>query len=446
MLKSFVFLLFLVSASSYDWQSVDKILSDAVYKTAVFPGCSALVADRTGILYQKSFGRYTYSETSPQMSEYSMFDMASLTKVTGTLSAVAQFYQRGELPLETRVSDILGPEFSQNGKENITILNCLLHNAGFPPDPNPFYNTVQFGCPETANYHPKENFSCRTKIYNSFLSQTLENPIGSTYVYSDLSFITLHFAIGRLAQTLNYVTASELYPGCAENPIGISQCYFEAYVRKYVFQFLKLDFTGYLVPQIYWQLCAPTENDTSYMHQVIQGQVSDPNTYAMGGISGHAGLFSTTSDMYKYMDKWMFPAPQFLNKTTVDFFIKEFNHSQSSRALGWNTNDPTVYDQGWNNSCGTLSPQTYMHLGYTGGMLCGDPVRQLIVIILDNRVYPTAANIKIRDLRPAFATEVQKVYDLGNPQLPTAAVNDNIDPAGAAIHGENDPEAIVPEQ
>ncbi len=113
--------------------------------------------------------------------------------------------------------------------------------------------------------------------------------------------------------------------------------------------------THYLPPPSVAPLCAPTENDTLYMHRVIQGQVSDNNTYASGGISGHAGLFSNVNDLAIFMHRIMFAQEvkitifstskndQFLNRTTVSLFIKEYNHTQSSRALGWNTNDPGVF-------------------------------------------------------------------------------------------------------
>jgi CubicO group peptidase (beta-lactamase class C family) len=103
--------------------------------------------------------------------------------------------------------------------------------------------------------------------------------------------------------------------------------------------------TGYLPDPSLWPECAPTENDTIYLHRVIQGQVSDGNAYALGGIAGHAGLFSQAPDLYILMSRIMFATQydDFLNSTTVDLFTTEYNHTQSSRALGWNTNDPTVF-------------------------------------------------------------------------------------------------------
>ncbi len=108
---------------------------------------------------------------------------------------------------------------------------------------------------------------------------------------------------------------------------------------------LQLQNTTYLPPNSVAVDCAPTENDTVYLNRVIQGQVSDGNTFAAGGISGHAGLFSNIHDLTIFMHRLMFAKENddFLNRTTVQYFIKEYNHTQSSRALGWNTNDPGAF-------------------------------------------------------------------------------------------------------
>jgi CubicO group peptidase (beta-lactamase class C family) len=164
----------------------------------------------------------------------------------------------------------------------------------------------------------------------------------------------------------------------------VEQCYYEAYVRLFVIAPLKLHRSGFLPPVTMWAEAAPTENDTGYLHRQIQvwlrsravalltseqGQVSDGNAYALGGIAGHAGLFSTAPDALLIMQRYMYAgeADAYLNRTTARLFITEHNATQSSRALGWNTNDPAAYDQGWNQSCGVLfSPRTFMHTGYTG--------------------------------------------------------------------------------
>jgi CubicO group peptidase (beta-lactamase class C family) len=307
-----------------------------------------------------------------------------------------------------------------NGKEPITILNLLLHNSGFHSDPNPFWNTPKFNCPETRNQLPALSLSCSTQIYNSVLTQSLQNPIGSTYLYSDLNYITLMYIVGVLADTKGYITPDDLQPYCqgiVDNG-GKRQCYFEAYIRKYVLVPVGMTNSGFRINETKWPNCAPTVNDTTYLHNTYQGKVSDGNAYAMGGLAGHAGFFSNVDDLLSLLNLYLLAPAQsiFLNSTTVDFFIKEYNHSQSSRALGWNTNDHTVPDQGFSQGCGSLSFRTYMHTGYTGTLICVDPDRGLIVLLLTNRVYPTPTTQNahlISVTRTQWTTAVQKAYDAG---------------------------------
>ncbi|KAN0003386.1 hypothetical protein ACTFIZ_009535 [Dictyostelium cf. discoideum] len=405
--------------SDETWSEVDTLLEEAI-ENGTFPGCVALVGNQKGVLYASAKGSFTYGVGTPindfkvpPMELSTLFDMASCSKVTACTTSVAQFYQRGELDLDSPITDFLGLEFGVNGKSGISVRNCLLHNSGFYPDPNPFWNTPQFNCPATEEYYPPMEFTCQSQIYQSILNQSLMNPIGSTYVYSDLNFMTLMYVVGNLAKQFNYITEDQLTPGCDNGAPENAQCYYEAYVRHYVFDALNLNVTNYLPPQYLAPQCAPTENDTVYMHTTIQGVVSDGNAYALGGISGHAGVFSNVEEMWIFMYSLMFAQSnsQYLNSTTVQYFTTEYNHTQSSRALGWNTNDPTVFDEGWGLACGTLSAKTWMHLGYTGTMLCGDPERELIVILLTNRVYPDPSNIKIENVRKPFSTLVQQVYD-----------------------------------
>eukprot|EP01095_Lingulamoeba_sp_RSL-Kostka_P016291 TRINITY_DN7924_c1_g1_i1.p1 TRINITY_DN7924_c1_g1~~TRINITY_DN7924_c1_g1_i1.p1 ORF type:complete len:455 (-),score=154.28 TRINITY_DN7924_c1_g1_i1:92-1456(-) len=406
-----------------NWSPVDNALNQWI-KNFAYPGCVALVANEKEILYFKAFGNYTYgappplnAPNNPPMELDTIFDLASCTKVTGATTAIAQFYERGELDLNTKVEDILGKQFGTNGKDQISVLNCLLHNAGFPPDPDPNYWDPLFGCPETSQTYPQENFSCQTKAWNGLMNQTLENPVGSIYVYSDLSFITLMHVVGKLAKENNYITVSDLIPECNTGGPGVTQCYFEAYLRKYVFETLGMKQTQYLPPNSLWSKCATTENDTlsdQYQNIVIQGQVSDGNAYALGGIAGHAGLFSTAYDLYLLTHHIMFPdsyAQPFLNSTTTTFFTTEYNHTQSCRALGWSTNDPTVVDEGWNLSCGNFSAKTWTHIGYTGTQICADPNLDVFTVFLTNRVYPIAANDQMNSARRSFNNAVLEVVN-----------------------------------
>lgn len=410
-----------------DWSVVDQALEQWIQNKA-YPGCVAAVGDSKGYLYYRAFGNFTYglptvlNGDNPAMNIGTLFDLASVSKVVAATTAIAQFYERGELDLNTPIQDILGSQFAANGKGPITVLNCLLHNAGFPPDPDPNYWDKSFGCPQTSQPFPAEDFSCQQKIWNSLMSQTLENPIGSIYVYSDLSFITLMYVVGQVSMNLNYTTEKDLISACAANQgPWTTQCHFEAYVRKYVFAPLSMKSTGFLPPSFLWPLAAPAENDSltdSYQNKLIQGQVSDGNAYAMGGIAGHAGVFSTAADLFRLTHRIMFPNlyndNYNINQTTATFFTTEYNHTQSCRALGWSTNDPYAVDEGWDLSCGNLSPTTWTHIGYTGTQICADPTREIFTIFLTNRVYPVSANNQMNSARKAFNNAVIQALDSSN--------------------------------
>lgn len=386
------------------YKSLDDILQAGV-DTRVFPGAVGVVGNLDGLLYMNPVGKYSYSSKGTSMYMTTLFDLASVTKVVSTTSAVALLYQAGYLGLYTLVGDILGEAFNNGGKEGVTIVNCLVHNAGFAPDPVPYYNTVEFGCPQTSEPNPAEDFTCwNPLIYDSFMTEVLVTPPGEAYVYSDLSFITLQLVVGTVVLSNNLVSESDMSACMSiaaasrnqnlrtnQNTAADSQkiiCAFEAFVRIEIFQRGAntvtdttvtqpwMPSTSYLPPQNLWSYAAPTVNDTgpnSYVHKRYQGQVSDPNAYAMGGIAGHAGLFSNIADIAKFAQYMLSKSVDdaavkesesllldahlntntaalkasasmmpFLNSTTVKLFSTVYNITQSSRALGWTTNTPVV--------------------------------------------------------------------------------------------------------
>ncbi|KAL5477256.1 hypothetical protein EMCRGX_G024025 [Ephydatia muelleri] len=399
------------------WALVDETLQSYAQKHT-FPGYVAGVANKSGFIYLSAYGSFTYGDpapvtnTNPPMTPMTLFDMASLTKVLSTTTAVMLLYQWGHLNLDMKVSDprLLGPGFAVNGKGDISLKNLLLHNAGYPPDPSPNYWDASFGCPQTANYHPAEDFSCQAQIYAALLNQTLVYPVGSQYIYSDLSMITMKYVVGILVRDLGYVEDTDLNyqcvhgrPDLAKTAPYFAQCYYEAFVRVHVFEFLDLDSTGFLPPLSSWGDCAPTWNDTVYRHELMQGFVSDGNAYALGGISGHAGLFSTVGDVQTLLYSLMFATSDdgFINSTTVKTFTTVYNATQSSRALGWDTQ----------TFCGNLSATTYTHTGYTGTQVCNDPERNIITILLTNRCYPNDPDTLITQARIDFNNAVKTVVD-----------------------------------
>lgn len=339
-----------------------------------------------------------------------LFDMASVTKVLAATNAVAQFYERGELDLDQRIHTIPGfSDFAQNGKSEITVRHLLLHNSGLPAGPSPVYYHTSFGCPESLKPYPELSFSCQRRIFDSVMAQRMVNPVGQVYIYSDLSMIVLMYVVGHYAQTLGYVKHEDVGHGCPTgNPRGSQMCFFEAYVRKHILDRLDMHNSMYVPPSSLKNQIAPAWIDRSYHKELIHGYVSDGNTYALGGISGHAGLFSNALDVQKILHAIMFPESvklPILNSTTVEMFSTAKNTTQSERALGWDTN---AWGEG---TCSTLSRKTFLHLGYTGTQVCLDPERKLYTTLLTNRVYPSTENQKISVSRRVFNKAVQQIYD-----------------------------------
>jgi CubicO group peptidase (beta-lactamase class C family) len=429
---------------------MDELLSAGV-TDKVYPAVVGIAMTADGSFqYANAFGHLNYSTDSPKSGFDVNFDLASLSKGVATTTAVALLYQRGYVSLDDKITQYLGDGFGSNGKEGITVLNCLLHNAGFPPDPVPWYWAQEFGCPNTTpdeTIIPAEDFSCLSKQYSSLLyTQYLDHPTGEVYVYSDLSFITLQMVIGAISYNNKLVGAESLRTECVgsntDNLGVLYTCYFEAFVRTEVFEFksshvfvgaheqyrqqeankhkVLMPHTGYVIPASEYANSVETIDDTgpdSYSHHRFQGQVSDGDCYSMGGICGHAGVFSTGIDMSRFLSAYVAAMTTtsetdansvfMLNATTIAKFTKMYNISQSSRALGWTTNTPLVSfavvsafsshpclclmvheqvkDYGFDNSCGTLSELTFMHTGYTGGCICVDPVNKAFSIVLSNR-------------------------------------------------------------
>lgn len=234
---------------------------------------------------------------------------------------------------------LLGPDFAQNGKSSITSRNLLLHNAGFPPDPTPSYGSSLFGCPATnSSMHPPLTFSCDDLILQAVLAQKLENPVGAVFVYSDLSMITLSLTLGKLVQQLKLINPSDLLPACQTSVPATQQqylCWYEAYIRLHVFAFNPSSFQVPTFLPSDGSSCpscniAPAYYDADYRHQQMWGAVSDANAYAMGGISGHAGVFANAPALANLMSNILFAGSDgsFVNASTVAYFIKAQNLSQ----------------------------------------------------------------------------------------------------------------------
>jgi CubicO group peptidase (beta-lactamase class C family) len=347
-----------------NFSKVDSIIENAIIDHA-FPGAQLLIWKDGKTIYEKPFGHFTYDKNSPKVTNSTLFDLASVTKVIATTTAAMICYDRKLFSLDDPVVKYI-PEFGVNGKDKITIKNLLLHNSGLPA----FKKFYEF-C------------SSADDVLKDIYSSKLEYPTGEKMVYSDLGIITL-------AKIIEKVTGKR----------------FDKFCKDEIFTPLKMKSTLFNPPDSLKKFCAPTEVDNYWRNRLLQGEVHDEASAMLNGVAGHAGLFSTASDIAKLMsvliNNGMNDGKSFINPETVKLFTKRFSE-QSSRALGWDTKSETGSSAG-----NYFSNDSYGHTGYTGTSVWTDPKKNLIVIFLTNRVYPTRNNTKIIKIRPALHDEIIK--------------------------------------
>lgn len=336
-----------------------------------FPGAQLLIGTPDKIILEKNFGKYTYDSDAQAVTSESIFDLASVTKVIATTTAIMQLYDNNRLNINDNVSLYI-PEFATQEKGDIKIVNLLLHNSGLKAW-IPFYKT----CPT------------REQALNVLYNTPLDNPVGSKFVYSDLNAVVLGLIVEK-------VTGMSLDIYCQEN----------------IFFPMGMDNTTYLPDERMKKMALPTENDSYWRKRLLQGEVHDETAAIMGGVSGNAGLFSNAKDLYKFM-RVMLSRSKYYNAHSrglveetlasadvMQLFTKKWETPlyNNTRGLGWDTKpEPTSYKA----PCGEkFSDNSFGHTGYTGTSVWADSDKNLIVIFLTNRVYPSRDNNGIREIRP----------------------------------------------
>nr|BCX00601.1 MAG: beta-N-acetylhexosaminidase [Bacteroidota bacterium] len=353
-------------------EQVDRVLRRAI-RDRVFPGAAVAVV-RNGVLaYLKGFGSLTY-ESETAVTPQTLFDLASLTKVVATTSALMKLYEEGRLGLDDPVSRYL-PEFDRKGKGRVTIRQLLLHTGGLRAF-RPFYQDSLF-----RQLPPEEQAAF---VWRFILEDSLQYEPGTRTVYSDFGFIVL----GKLIERITGKRLDEYVTETFFRPLGL---------RRTVFRPLE---HGFQPEEI-----APTEEDRYWRHRLVHGTVHDETADALGGVAGHAGLFSTARDLAVFAQMLLnggwYGGQSLLRPETIRLFTRRASPS-STRALGWDTRNAEGY-----SSAGTrMSERAFGHTGFTGTSLWIDPDRNLAVILLTNRVYPTRENPRIAQVRAAVADAV----------------------------------------
>ena len=353
--------------SEYDFTQVDEIIQSAIIDSA-FPGAVVLVSKEGKIIYEKAFGQLTYDDTSATITINTIYDIASLTKVIATTTSVMICYDKNLFLLDDPVVKYL-PEFSENGKEKVTIKNLLLHNSGLPA---------------FKRYY--ENYSSAEEVIKDIYKMPLSYETGSKSVYSDLGFITL-------AKIIEQLTGKG----------------FDVFCKEEIFMPLQMNSTLFNPPDSLIYKIAPTEYDKYWRNKLIWGEVHDETAALLNGVAGHAGLFSTANDISKLLQMLLnggtFNGHQIIKPETVKLFTTRYS-DKSTRALGWDTKSEEK------SSAGNLFDITsFGHTGFTGTSVWIDPTKKLFVVFLTNRIYPTRENKKLYKIRPVLHDAVINALD-----------------------------------
>ena len=359
--SGFSFLVRNFSAQDDRFCSAFSILETAIAARA-FPACSLAVTFRGELVAHKALGRFTYDPASPVVTTASLFDLASLTKVVATTAVAMILYERGLLDLEAPVAAIVLEFANHDGRRReVTLRMLLAHSSGLPV---------------------YEKLFLRAKTREDLLQAAFTTPLaaapGARAEYSDIGFIILGVVLERLAdESLDAFCQREIF-----GPLGMANTTFNP-ARA-----LKAS-----IP--------PTDDDRTFRHRIIQGEVQDENASVLGGIAGHAGLFSTAEDLALFAHAMLNSGHPILRPATVELFSRRESAPEgTSRALGWDT--PSAPSQ----SGKYFSPRSFGHLGYTGTSLWIDADRQLSITLLTNRTWPDCKNEAIKQVRPAFCDAV----------------------------------------
>jgi len=326
------------------------------------------------IAHEKAYGAYNYGLYAKRVGPQTMFDLASVTKVISTTSALMRLVEEGKIKLDDPVVKYF-PQFGEKGKEKITIYNLMVHNSGLPAWRR-FY----------------EFCSTPECVLDSIFASPLIYRTGDSTLYSDLGLITT----GKIIEKASGTTLDRFVDSVFFKPLGMNH-------------------TMYNPPKHLWGRIMPTEVDTFWRKtgKAVLGTVHDENAWVLGGVSGHAGLFSTAPDLVVLMQMLLnggtYSGQRYLKAETIRLFTTR-QSEKSTRGIGWDTKNPT---RSW---AGTLlSNKTFLHTGFTGTSVAADPERNLIVIFLTNRVHPTRASGKINEVRPKLHDAIVRALDKTHP-------------------------------
>jgi CubicO group peptidase (beta-lactamase class C family) len=339
--------------------TLDRAIADGA-----FPGASIAVVAGDNLVGLRGAGRFTYDDVSPAVVPDTIFDLASVSKVVGTTAMAMLLYERGHLDLDVPIAGII-PEFAKGDarRQLVTVRMLLAHSSGLP-----------------AYMRLYRDAHTREQLLQAALAVPLETDPDTRAVYSDIGFIILGAALERIA----------------DESLG-------SFCGREFFGPLSMNHTTYCPPPPLRASIPPTQDDHEFRGRIVQGEVQDENASVLGGVAGHAGVFSNAADLATFAHVMLQGGRPILRPDTVELFTRRYG--AGSRALGWDT--PSAPSQ----SGKYFSARAFGHLGYTGTSLWIDPERRLAVALLTNRTWPDTRSELIKQVRPQFHDAVVEALE-----------------------------------
>ncbi len=342
---------------------------DSAIENKIFPGAQIFISKQGAVVASKGFGHQTYDNNSPPITDESIYDVASLTKVLTTTPIVMKLISQKKMGLEQTVAQFydfpINPQFNK-----VTISHLLTHSSGLIP---------------FIEFFKQNPLPTKDEIINQILQSELNFEPSTDYAYSDLGMILLYDIIEKISnRKFDLLAKSWIY-----NPLSMTQTQFNPRNTDHI---------------------VPTEYDGFVRNSLVKGTVHDENAFIMGGVSGHAGLFSTAKDIGNYSQLFLnggiWKGTRYFRHELVDKFTKRFHLPENSeRTLGWDT--PS---QNGKSSAGDyFSKSSFGHLGFTGTSLWIDPENEISVVLLTNRVHPSRERGGIYGIRREFHNSVMKI-------------------------------------
>ena len=379
-------------------QKVDSLAEDAINEKAT-PGCEILFAKNGIVFYHKSFGYQTYLDSIP-VKNSDIYDLASITKVASTTASLMKLTDEHKFDVNDKLSDYLC-YLDTTDKKDIKIIDVLTHQARLRPW-IPFYLNTMVGDSLKSNIYShtfSKDYSVkvcdslyiinsyRDSIYKSIIDTSLRQESG--YKYSDLGYYFLYQIIEKITkQPLQDYVVKNFY-----KPLGATSiCYnpLKKFDRNKI---------------------VPTQNDTLFRKQLIHGYVHDPGAAMLGGVAGHAGLFSNANDLAKmaqmFLQNGEYGGQRYLKTRTVKYFTScPFCNKGNRRGIGFDKPEMDFSKEGPVDHC--TSSKSFGHTGFTGTMMWVDPKNQTVYVFLSNRVNPNQDNHKLVDMN--VRTNIQKAF------------------------------------